>query len=86
MSQDLNDWLATHPTWVRASWEEETVCVKEGMACVRRQQESTLRRVAGRFISTDNLIEIYLCKMFKFFKFKLQKSGYTLHLGFSRKE
>lgn len=40
-----------HPMWGRALQEDGTA--KEGKACVNRQQENPLRRVAGRFILID---------------------------------
>lgn len=46
MSWDLNNETAG-----RALQEGGTA--KEGKACVKGQQESPLRRVAGRFISID---------------------------------
>lgn len=46
MSWDLND-----ETGGRALQEDGAA--KEGKACVKRQQESPLRRFAGRLISID---------------------------------
>lgn len=54
MSRDLNDESWPHTQSEEGHARKRELCAKEGTTQVRRQQESPLRRVAGRFISTDN--------------------------------